>query len=67
MKCGYCNHNMIQGWISTSAIEWVPDDGEPKLRYDKQEKEKGFRLGKHQFFDRKKQKARYCPICDRLQ
>ncbi len=64
MKCGYCQNEMKEGWIPTAAIEWIPCDGELKLRYDKQEKEKGFRLGKHQFFDKKKQKAWYCSICD---
>ena len=65
MKCGYCNNNMVEGWIPTAAIEWIPNSGELKWLYDNKNRENGFRLGKFHFFN-KKQKAWYCPICDLL-
>lgn len=66
MKCAYCQTEMKEGWIPTSAIEWVPCGNELRLFYDKQNKEEGFRLNKHHFFDKKKQKAWYYPDCDIL-
>ena len=66
MKCGYCNNEMEEGWIPTAAIEWIPNGGELKLRYNNENKITGFRIGQLQLLNKKRQKAWYCPICDLL-
>ncbi len=44
----------------------MPNSGELKWLYDNKNRENGFRLGKFHFFNKKQQKAWYCPICDLL-
>lgn len=63
MKCGYCNENMIEGYITTPALEWNPKYSKNKLVYIG-EKKNGFRIGKHSLFSMKEQSAWYCPKCD---
>lgn len=63
MKCGYCNGEMLAGYIPAPAVEWIPENKEPRVVYHGEKKD-GFRLGRHQFFDMKRQKSWYCPECD---
>ena len=32
MKCNYCNTEMLEGYIPTPGIEWVPKYKEKKLK-----------------------------------
>lgn len=65
MICPLCNKEMLSGFIPTNSIEWIPEDRTAKIKYGK-EKKNGFRVGKHNFLNYKKQSAEFCPICDRI-
>ncbi len=65
MNCPYCNKELLEGYIPTQALEWVPKNGEPKLKYTAN-KDDGFRIGKHSFFDAKHQIAFYCNSCEKI-
>lgn len=63
MKCGYCREDMIEGYITTPALEWIPRNSKNQLIY-RGEKKKGFKIGKHSLFSMREQAAWYCPKCD---
>lgn len=63
MKCNLCKSEMLEGYIPTPAIEWIPKYASSKLIY-KGPKEKGFRLGRFRIMSLKEQPAWYCPKCD---
>lgn len=63
MKCNYCNTEMLEGYIPTPGIEWVPKYKEKKLKYTGP-KTNGFRIGRMYLMSLKKQSAWYCPNCD---
>lgn len=46
MNCPVCNIDMIEGYILTASIEWIPKYNNPHLVY-KSDKSNGFRQIKH--------------------
>lgn len=54
---------MIEGYIPTPAIEWIPKHAEPRIVYTNA-KEKGFRLGRFHMMSMKRQVAWYCSHCN---
>lgn len=65
MKCDHCKNEMLEGFIPTPAIEWVPKDSNTKLIYNGP-KVNGFRIGRMNLMSQKKQQAWYCPNCDTI-
>jgi hypothetical protein len=63
MKCNFCKTEMLEGYIPTPAIEWVPKYVNKKLKYIGS-KTNGFRIGRMHLMSLKKQSAWYCPNCD---
>lgn len=63
MNCDRCKNEMLEGFIPTPAIEWVPKYAASKLKYSGP-KETGFRIGRLNIMSQKKQPAWYCPYCD---
>lgn len=65
MTYPYCKKALLEGYIPTQSLEWVPKYGEPKLKYN-ENKNEGFRMGKHSFLDAKRQIAFYCDSCEKI-
>lgn len=63
MLCGCCGRKMLEGYIPTPGIEWVPKNMNSKLIYNGA-KENGFRIGRMHIFSMKKQIAWYCHYCE---
>ena len=64
-KCPICNNEILEGYIETPAIEWIPKEGKAKLVYSKDNAD-GFRLGKHCFGNMKKQTSYFCKNCNKI-
>lgn len=65
MKCPYCDKELREGYISSSTIEWIPNQGVPRMKY-RDDKATGFRLGKHSLFGSDKHSAYFCDACNKL-
>lgn len=63
MVCKYCNRDMLEGFIPTQVIHWIPKNGKMKFIYN-DNKTEGFRIGRTHQLSMKKQPAWYCPTCD---
>ena len=64
-KCPICSNEILEGYMETSAIEWIPKHGKSKLIYSK-DRANGFRLGKHSFGNMKKQTSYFCTTCNKI-
>ena len=65
MKCGYCNQEMIEGYIPGITRSWIPKGKKHKLRFRGPKKE-GFNLSPLTIFTTPELVAWYCPDCDKV-
>lgn len=62
--CKGCNHKMLEGFIPTAGLAWIPIWQSRNKMFFRGPKTEGFRLGRWRQFSMKEQPAWYCPECD---
>ena len=64
MVCKCCGQEMLEGFIPTSGLQWLPKWEDMGKIWIRGPKENGFYLGGVRLFGLKKQPAWYCPRCE---
>lgn len=65
MKCGYCNQEMIEGYIPGPTKSWVPKGKKDKLIFHGPRTD-GFNLSKLTIVRYPLLIAWYCPQCEKI-
>jgi hypothetical protein len=64
MVCECCKKKMLEGYIPTTGMWWIPKSGEKRWLYGTEEKNS--LLNDLKTSQVKQEPAYYCPNCDRI-